>query len=101
MTPILWLLLFQRDPMRRFEELEKVNAAATRAVSEQQHRRAESEQMLLDKRFQKLVDALQRFANEYNKGRGQFWPLHEAEAVRRAYRDFERSLGPADRRSLP
>ena len=100
MTPILWILLFQRDPVRPLDALQKAAAAAP-AISESQRRPADPDQALPEKRFQKLVDALQRFADEYNRDRAELWPLHQAEAVRESYRDFERSLFAGDRPRLP
>jgi hypothetical protein len=91
LTPIIWLLLSQ-EPVRSLGEFLNANAAAVQTPSEPQRRVAELQNHLLEKRFQKLVDALQKFAGEYNRNGGRVWPLREAEAVRKAYRDFDRSM---------
>ena len=101
MMPISLMLLFQRDPVRPLDEFLKANAAAIRAISEPQRRTEELQQQLLYERFQKLLDALESFRNAHNKGRGQVWPSREAEAIRKAYRDFERSLFPGTKPAVP
>lgn len=50
------------------------------------------ERRALSNRYEKLVDALNRFVDKYNENRGTVWPLKEAQAVQKAYRDFERSM---------
>jgi len=92
LIPIIWLLLLPQEPARSLGEFLDANAAAVQTLSEPQRRVAESQNHLLEKRFQKLVDALQRFAEEYNRNGGRVWPLREAEAVRKAYRDFDLSM---------
>lgn len=54
-------------------------------------RMAGLQRLILEQRINKLVDALQRFTEEYNRGHGNVWPLREAELLRRAYHSFERS----------
>ena len=101
MLPIFLMLLFQRDPVRPMDEFLKANAAAIRTISEPQRRAEELQRQLLYERFQKLLDALESFANAHNKGRGQVWPNREAEVIRKAYRDFERSLFPGTKAAIP
>jgi hypothetical protein len=92
LIPIIWLLLLSQEPVGSLGELLDAIAAAVQTPSEPQRRVAESQNHLLEKRFQRLVDDLQRFADEYNRSGGRVWPLREAEAVRKAYRDFDLSM---------
>jgi len=54
-------------------------------------RRAEFE-----RRFQAVVDAMNRFAQKYNESRGQIWPHKEAAEVGRAFRLLEKVAGSFD-----
>ena len=92
LIPIIWLLLLSQEPVRSLGELLDANAAAVQTPSKPQRRVADLQNRLLEKRFQTLVDALQKFAGEYNRNGGHVWPLREAEAVRKAYRDFDLSM---------
>jgi hypothetical protein len=97
--PIFLMFLFQHLPIRSLGEFQKVDAAAIRAISAPQGRTEELQQQLLYERFQKLLDALESFANAHNKGRGAVW-RREAEEIRKAYREFERSLFPEQSRNF-
>jgi hypothetical protein len=92
LTPILWMLLLQQDPTRTLDYLRMTNPQKFHEMSEPQARVAQLQRHLFEQRFQKLVDAVQRFSDQYNKGRGYVWPLKEAEALRKAYRNLERSM---------
>jgi hypothetical protein len=92
LTLILCMLFFQQDPYSPLERFLMVNAAKTHARPQSQLRAAELQRRLLSERFQKLLHALERFSDEYNKGKGNVWPLKEAEGLRKAYYDLERSM---------
>ena len=92
LTPILWMLLLQQDPTRTLDYLRMTNPQKFYEMSEPQARVAQLQRHLFEQRFQKLVDALQRFSDKYTQGRGHVWPLREAEALRKAYRNLERSM---------
>jgi len=56
------------------------------------NRMDEAQRQALARRYMKLVDALNHFADKYNQNRGSVWPLKEAQAVQKAYREFEHSM---------
>jgi hypothetical protein len=93
-TLICCALFFQRDAASMLDELRLSHPEKVRAMSESERSNTDLQQRAIQQRFQKMVDALQRFAEEYNKGGGHIWPLKEAEAVRKAYHNLERSMYP-------
>jgi hypothetical protein len=58
------------------EQLDRAMAAARRQEFE--------------RRYQALVEAMNSFADKYNDAKGNIWPLQEAQAVRKAFRDLEK-----------
>jgi hypothetical protein len=92
LMPILWAHLFQRDLMRPLDELKMTNPAKVEAMTEPQHHVADLQRRLFEERFRKLVDAMQRFADTYDKAHGNVWPLKEADALKKACDNLERSL---------
>src|SRR5262249_15731648 len=67
--------------------------APSAQASLDERRRADKEEMrLFTERFNKLVDAIRTFADEYNKGQGNIWPMRQAEALRKAYRELDHSM---------
>jgi hypothetical protein len=44
-----------------------------------------------ERQFNKLVTALSEFTAEYNRGRGDVWPAKQADALKKAIRDLQRS----------
>lgn len=88
LTTVLSLLLFQSKPFPSVQELMWKDPSKVSFTTDPD-RAAEARQRAFRERFQKLVDALERFADVYNRGRGAVWPLKEAEAVRKAYRSLE------------
>jgi uncharacterized protein involved in tolerance to divalent cations len=92
LTTVLWAQLFQADPVRRLEALTEQNTARAEAMTEPQRRVAELKQRLLEERYRKLVESLERFTGEYNRWHGNVWPTKEAEALRKACHDLERAI---------
>jgi hypothetical protein len=72
--PIFLTLLFQHLPIRSLGEFQEVDAAAIRAISAPQGRTEELQQQLLYERFQKLLDALESFANAPTRDEAPFGP---------------------------
>ena len=92
LTPIFWLLLLHQDTISRVGDFFVIEHAKTQTIEEAERRVNEQEIRLLEHRFDKLADALRQFAAEYNKTQGNVWPLKQAEAVRKASRDLDRSM---------
>jgi hypothetical protein len=95
LTPILWMFLFQRDPVRPMAESTMTRAAVTRAMGfpeDRDRRVAEAQRRQFELKFNSLVEALARFSDAYRKGQGNVWPLKEAEGIRKAYREMERNM---------
>lgn len=66
--------------LRAQVELPDMNSATVAAA-----RRSEFE-----RRYSGLVKAMNTFAEKYNQSKGTVWPLKEADAVRKAFRNLER-----------
>jgi hypothetical protein len=92
LTPLLWVVLFQRDPVRPLDADILVNAAQVRAYQEQQYRTKVQKERGFEKKFNKLIDALGEFTRQYNGSQGQVWPAKQAEALRNALREVELAL---------
>src|SRR5262245_44968269 len=93
LTLILWTILLQMGPVQLPPEVRVIDGNVEMAqVMEQKQRLAdELEKRHFEERFNTLVNALQSFAKEYNKGHGNVWPLRQAEALQKACHDLERS----------
>jgi hypothetical protein len=92
LTPILWITLLFQDPVHRLDYwFLMTNAENDRETSDTQHR-MKLQRQLVEKRYQKLLDALRHFATKYNDAQGGTLPLKEVEELRKAYRDFETSM---------
>jgi hypothetical protein len=106
LTLIFWLLLSQnegkleREPARHMDELMRAEPERPKPTPEPQEQGAELQGRVLEQRFNKLVDSLRHFVDAYNRGQGNVWPMKEAEALRKAYRNFERSM-PLKVRPVP
>ena len=92
LTPLLWLVLFQRDPVRPFDAEILANAAQARAYEEHQRRTKVQKERGFENKFNKLIDALGEFTRRYNGSQGQVWPAKQAEALRNALREVELAL---------
>ena len=90
---ILWIcsLLLQSDPIRSLDAITMVNAARSRAIEAQQRQTQEQVRREFEHKFNRLIDALQKFTEEYNRAPGQVWPVKNAEALSKAFRDLERT----------
>ena len=88
---LLWGCLFQSDPVRSLEALTMANAANARA--EELHRKdaSDQERRQFEEKFNKLIDALQGFTQEYNRSNGSVWPAKKVEAVNKALRELEQT----------
>lgn len=51
--------------------------------------REELQKRQFELKFNKLVEAVARFAKQYNDGKGHTWPLHEAERLRKAMSELQ------------
>lgn len=82
---VLWSLIWltQADPVRAFES----HAALTRAKLAERppaEMVSQTRQAEFSKRFNRLIDAMAAFSDEYNKYQGQVWPAKQAEQLRKA-----------------
>ena len=85
---LLFGCLLQIDAANPFDATARMAAASARA-NEIQHRNAsDQERRDFEEKFNKLLDALQGFSQEYNKSRGSVWPAKKVEAVNRALREL-------------
>jgi hypothetical protein len=91
LTLICCGLLFQQDRGRSLDHFLVVEAGKTHAVEQQQRRENIEEKRRFSEGFNNLVDALRRFADAYNGGQGEVWPVKEADALRKAYHELERN----------
>jgi hypothetical protein len=68
-------------------------AAAASARTEELRRKDASdlERRQFEEKFNKLIDALQGFSQEYNQSHGSVWPAKKVEAVNKALRELERT----------
>jgi hypothetical protein len=94
LTSIVLFLLMQQDPVRQMDRALMLQAAREQALDRQTQQMKDVRRQQFEQRFNKLLEALQRFSSTYKKGQGQVWPSKEAEAVRKAYREWERSSFP-------
>ena len=94
LTLVCCVLMFQRDPTSMLDEMRWTHPEKIHAMPEARPDAPELQERIFRERFQKLVDALQHFADRYNKGEGNVWPRKEAEALRKAYRNLDRSMFP-------
>ena len=100
LTLFICALLFQKEEVLQrgttppLEQWMMTNPNKIRAMPEPGERSTELQQYLFEHRFNHLIDTLRRFGYKYNEGQGNVWPFKEAEAVRKAYRDLERSMVP-------
>jgi len=92
LTPLLWVVLFDRDPVRPFDADILVKAAQVRAYEEQERRTKVQKERGFEQKFNKLIDALGEFTRQYNGSQGQVWPAKQAEALRKALREVELAL---------
>jgi hypothetical protein len=92
LTPLLWVVLFERDPVRPLDADILLNAAQVRAYAEQQRRTKVEKERGFEKKFNRLIDALGEFTRQYNGSQGQVWPAKQAEALRNALREVELAL---------
>jgi hypothetical protein len=88
---LLWGCLFQSDPVRSLEALTMANTANAR--NEELHRKdaSDQERRQFEEKFNKLIDALQGFTQEYNRSNGHVWPAKKVEAVNKALRELEQT----------
>lgn len=93
-TPLLWVMLFQTDSTRPLQTRTMIESAKSRAYLAQQEQASAARKRDFEKRFNKLIDALQEFTRAYNAAQGQVWPAKEAEALRVALQNLERAMPP-------
>jgi hypothetical protein len=88
---ILSIFLFQGDQVRQMDAHTMNIEAQTRAFEEREKSMAPLERKLFEERFNKFIDAIHRFSDEYNKSKGDVWPARQAELVKRAFHDLEQT----------
>jgi hypothetical protein len=93
---VLLIHLFQNDPVRAAEFQLRALADYTR----EHNRQAQATQLLrkqqFEAKFNRLVDAVAKFADRYNAGKGHTWPVREAANLRKAMAELQ-SLAPVVR----
>ena len=89
----LWMLILCQDPTaQKLHDWMLSHPEKVTAMPNPTDRSGQQERRELSHRYVKLVEALNHFADKYNSNRGNVWPMKEAEAVQRAYHDFERTM---------
>ena len=91
LTGLLWGCLFQSDPVRPLDALIMENAARSQTQGLHQKNPSDQERRRFEEKFNKLIDALQDFTQEYNRSKGHVWPIKEVEAVNKALRELEQT----------
>ena len=71
-------------------ETAKIMLAAQSALASKAQLNQE-EQIEFSRRFNKLLDVMRDFTDEYNRGGGKLWPQKKADALERAYRDLQKT----------
>lgn len=98
MRRLLWLPLalsqtilpcLADDPARAAEESALRMKAAAEAVSRQNKATLSAEEREFTERFNKLVDAMRAFHDQYAQNGGAVWPKKQAEALAKAMRHLE------------
>ena len=103
LSGILWICLFQSnqmrfqsnqmrlqgDQVRQMDAFTMTIAAQSRAIEDRKNSMAAQERKLFEAKFNKLLDAIHRFSEEYNNAKGAVWPSKQAELVQKAFRDLE------------
>ena len=92
MYSVLWLLMLQLDPVRNAELLPLKNQAQECAIRKEQSEREYQSRREFAERFNRLVNALDEFAQEYNKTKGQAWPKKHADHLNKAFKSLQSSL---------
>lgn len=87
------LLAFQGAWPHQYSEfdLQRMSAFASRVDAAQAQHEAAWQQRDFEERFNRLIDTMKDFADCYNRDRAI--DVKKAEAVRRAWRELERSEG--------
>ena len=83
------LLPVPKDPVRAAEVRERALVDSARQHERDVKARQDLQQRNFEAKFNQLVDAVANFAKQYNKGKGQVWPLREAEKLRNAMRELQ------------
>ncbi len=78
------------DPVHAMESarlmLEAKNGSPQSKVKD-----AQIERLEFSDRYNRLIDAMREFTDEYNKAGSMVWPQKKADAVDKAYRDLRKS----------
>ena len=78
------------DPLRPFETAQMMmDASSARASSKSQLNR--QEEIEFNRRFNRLLDVMRDFTEDYNRGGGKVWPQKKAEALEKAYRELQKT----------
>ncbi len=78
------------DPVRSMETAPMmVDARGAPVPSKAQL--TQEEQIEFSRRFNRLLDVMRDFTDEYNRGGGKLWPQKKADALERAYRDLQKT----------
>ncbi len=88
MTTLVLLLLSQMDIVRpSVEALELAEKGMRQQVAEQEREFAQRERVRkqeFERRFNRLIEAVEQFSSAYNRERGAAWPEREAKQLRQA-----------------
>ncbi len=78
------------DPTRATEIAAMAVSAKTKVLLSKEEI-SKAEQQLFSDRFNRLIVAMQAFADDYNGGRGSVWPQKKADAMEKAFRDLQKT----------
>jgi hypothetical protein len=78
-----------RDPVRAAEIREQALVERVKQHERDTKARQDLQKRAFEEKFNRLVDAVAKFAEQYNKGKGQVWPKMEAERLRKAMRELQ------------
>ena len=97
---ILALLQIRPDPVRENELREMALRAQTAAAEREHIAKAQQRKLIFEQRFNALVAAVEKFAKEYNRSKGQAWPKDRIDDLRTAIvqlQEIEPALRPSGR----
>lgn len=94
---LILFLQIRPDPVREHEMAELALRSRIRAAEQERALSVKLQQREFEKRFNELVKAVEAFAKDYNKTKGQTWPADRAKDLRTAMgrlQSVEPSLNP-------
>ena len=85
------LLFFQfgLDPIRHHELRERALRSQIQTAERERAIQERNQRAIVEAKFNKLAAAVESFAKEYNKTKGQAWPKKQADDLRVAMEDLQ------------